>query len=466
MIRVGALYFVLVGVGLTGCVPAYAEDFVVVDTGQVVCYNDVGTEILCPQAGVPFHGQDAQYSGSQPGHTLSGNGLTVYDNNTGLTWQQSPDTDGDGDIDADDKLTWTEFEAYPATLNAQTYGGYDDWRRPTIKELYSLIDFRGTDPSGCETEQDCPDILPFIDIDYFEFGYGDTSAGERLIDAQYWSATEYVGTIFDGQAGVFGVNFADGRIKGYPRDVGPNGPMTEFALCVRGKPDYGVNDFVDNGDGTVTDLATGLMWMQDDSGAGYNWEDALGYAENLSFAGYDDWRLPNAKELQSIVDYTRSPSTTGSAAIDPVFNTTAIIDESGGTNYPFYWTGTTHANWTATPGPSAAYVAFGQALGWMRQPPPAPPETYILQDVHGAGAQRSDPKDGNPDDYPYGHGPQGDVIRIFNYVRCVRDAPQVPEAVPTASEWGLAVMVLLTIAAGTLLIMRRVDSRAPHDPAT
>jgi len=41
-------------------------------------------------------------------------------------------------------------------------------------------------------------------------------------------------------------------------------------------------------------------------------------------------------------------------------------------------------------------------------------------DVHGAGAQRSDPKSGDPDDYPYGHGPQGDVIMIFNTVRLVR----------------------------------------------
>lgn len=46
---------------------------------------------------------------------------------------------------------------------------------------------------------------------------------------------------------------------------------------------------------------------------------------------------------------------------------------------------------------------------------------YVLQDVHGAGAQRSDPKAGDPNDYPYGHGPQGDVIRIYNYVRVVRN---------------------------------------------
>ena len=42
------------------------------------------------------------------------------------------------------------------------------------------------------------------------------------------------------------------------------------------------------------------------------------------------------------------------------------------------------------------------------------------QDVPGAGAQRSDPKNGDPNDYPTGHGPQGDAIRIQNYVRCVR----------------------------------------------
>jgi hypothetical protein len=43
-----------------------------------------------------------------------------------------------------------------------------------------------------------------------------------------------------------------------------------------------------------------------------------------------------------------------------------------------------------------------------------------LMDVHGAGAQRSDPKTGDASDYPTGHGPQGDVIRIDNLARCVR----------------------------------------------
>lgn len=197
--------------------------------------------------------------------------------------------------------------------------------------------------------------------------------------------------------------------------------MREFVRYVRGNPDYGVSNFVGNGDGTITDLATGLMWTQQDSGKGMNWEDALAYAENLELAGHDDWRLPNAKELQSIVDYTRSPATTNSPAIDPVFSVTSITDEGGRTNYPSYWTSTTHAS-SGNSGRAAVYVAFGEALGFMEIPRNS--GNRQLMDVHGAGAQRSDPKTGDPDDFPMGRGPQGDVIRIYNYVRCVRGGLQ------------------------------------------
>ena len=130
---------------------------------------------------------------------------------------------------------------------------------------------------------------------------------------------------------------------------------------------------------------------------------------NFEFAGYADWRLPDVKELQSIVDYTRSPATTNSAAIDPVFNCTQIRNEAGDNDFPWYWSNTTHASQRG--GTSAAYVAFGRSLGningWI--------------DIHGAGSQRSDPKVGNPDDYADGFGPQGDAIRIYNYVRLVRN---------------------------------------------
>jgi len=53
------------------------------------------------------------------------------------------------------------------------------------------------------------------------------------------------------------------------------------------------------------------MWQQSDDGQMRDWESALSYAENLELGGFDNWRLPNAKELQSVLDYTRSPQSTG-----------------------------------------------------------------------------------------------------------------------------------------------------------
>lgn len=397
-----------------------SSTYIVVDTGQSLCYDN-SNEILYPNLGESFYGQDAQYVGVQPAYRDNGDG-TVTDLNTDLMWQQDPG----------EKMPYDEAVSGAGTFKL---AGYDDWRLPTIKELYSLILFSGTDPSGLES---AGNIMPFIDTDYFDFEYGDASAGERLIDSQYISGTEYIGETMEGHT-VFGVNFADGRIKGY--GTGPMPRQTEdkefFVLYVRGNTNYGSNNFIDNGDGTITDLATGLIWMRDDSDlfnvgddGALNWEQAHEWAENLEYAGYSDWRLPNAKELQSIVDYTRSPAITSSAAINPIFKCTSIVDEDGQTNYPFYWTSTTHANSLAVGG-NAVYIAFGEALGYMEMPPNS--GNYQLIDVHGAGAQRSDPKEGNPADYPHGHGPQGDVIRIYNYVRCVRggDVVFVPEFTST-----------------------------------
>lgn len=380
----------------------------IVGTNQTTSYNNL-TTITKPSTGEDFYGQNSNYPGNQPLYVDNGDG-TVTDMVTGLMWQQSPDTDGDGDIDADDKLTYNEALARVESFNL---GGYDDWRLPTIKEQYSLIMFSGIDPSGYEGTSTA-DLVPFINTEYFDFAYGDTDAGERIIDSQYASSTKYVDYTMNGDETLFGVNFADGRIKGYGLQM-PFGNVdkTFFVVYVRGNTDYGKNDFQDNGDETITDNATGLMWMKNDSETGLNWKEALAYAEGEEFAGYSDWRLPSVKELQSIVDYSRSPSTSNSPAINPVFNCTEITNEAGEPDYGAYWSSTTHANWTTNnQGGYGAYVCFGRAMGYMNGQ---------WMDVHGAGAQRSDPKAGNPDDYPEGHGPQGDAIRIFNFARLVRD---------------------------------------------
>jgi len=368
-----------------------ALPYPIVGTGQTKCYDN-HNEITPPKPGQPFYGQDAQFQDAQPGYRDNGDG-TVSDLNTGLMWLKA----------RGQKMSWDDAMAGAKTCRV---GGHDDWRMPTIKELYSLIQFTGQCMATTGSR-------PFLDTNYFGFIYGDTSHGERMIDCQDWSATKYIGTTMNGNTTAFGVNFADGRIKGYPVfDPRSHGPHKLFVRYVRGNPAYGKNDFQDNGDGTITDRAMGLTWSKTDSGTGMNWPQALAWVQQKNakkFLGHNDWRLPNAKELQSLLDYSRIP------AIAPVFQISKLADGE----YPWFWTSTTHLDGPPDrAGGAAVYVAFGRALGWMQFLPGR--GEYRLLDVHGAGAQRSDPKEGNPAMFPHGRSPQGDVIRIYNFVRLVR----------------------------------------------
>lgn len=393
----------------TGVIIANNTNGVIPDTGQDRCYAAAGTQISCPAAGESSYGQDAQYQGLAMSYRNNNDG-TVSDNVTGLMWQQSADLNADGEINVSDKLSYSEALSYCDNLNL---AGYDDWRLPNIKQLYSLINFSGTDPSGY-SGTDTSGITPFINSNYFAFNFGDTAAGERIIDAQYASSTRYISTTMRGDDTLFGVNFADGRIKGYGLRIAQQ-DKTFYIACNRGNSAYGQNLFQDNQDGSISDTAHGLMWAQQDSNAALDWAEALAWVEAqnaANYLGHNDWRLPNAKELQSLLDYSRSPDTTNSAAIDPLFQVSIISNENGVSDFPFYWSSTTHANLGQVPGANAVYVSFGRALGNMNGD---------WLDVHGAGAQRSDPKSGDPSAYPSGHGPQGDAIRIYNYARLVRD---------------------------------------------
>ena len=399
--------------------------FPIVGTKQNTSFDNT-TTISLRVSGEDFYGQNANYPGNEPYYVDNGDG-TVTDMISGLMWQNSFDHNGDGTVDYDDKLTYDEILAIADTVST---GGHDDWRVPSIKEQYSLIMFSGRDISGFEGSS-TDGLIPFINTDFFEYAYGDTDAGERLIDVQCASTNEYVS--LEVERTVFGVNFADGRIKGYGMQMMGQEKAFNY-LMVRGNASYGINEFIDNGDGTITDHATELMWMEEDNTEGLLWKNALSYAENMIYAGYSDWRLPDAKELQSIVDYTRSPATSGTAAIDPLFSCTQISNEAGEDDYPWYWSSTTHGNWTeGNEGAWGAYVSFGRCMGHLSEMPDGPGgdlppmasassnEEINWVDVHGAGAQRSDPKAGDPSEYSEGHGPQGDAVRIYNYVRLVRD---------------------------------------------
>ncbi len=98
-------------------------------------------------------------------------------------------------------------------------------------------------------------------------------------------------------------------------------------------PAHAVGPYTDNGDGTVTDQGTGLVWMRDtpdrdDDGFPdpMGWSEAIGYCEGLEFAGHGDWRLPNIQELRSIVKYDTH---------DPAIDTSVFSARS-----EFYWSST------------------------------------------------------------------------------------------------------------------------------
>ena len=392
----------------------------IVESAQTISYDST-TIIKKPNLGQAFYGQNSNYPGNLRSYTNNGDG-TVTDNVTGLMWQQTEDRNGDAAINFYDKLTYSEALAGATTCKT---GGYTDWRLPTIKELYSLAMFYGAEPGPPPSNS-----IKYIDETYFSVGYGDENSlshgdkgTERLIDGQVVSSTLYVSNTFGILETVFGFNFIDGRIKGYPTNysVPEDGQAKHFyVLYVRGKTTYGSNLFHDNGDGTISDNATGLMWMQNDNGIGLTWKDALSYAENFRYGGYSDWRLPDTKELQSIVDYTRSPAKTNSASINPIFNCTQIKNEAGNKDYPWYWSSTTFTSGSPTKGASAIYICFGRAMGYFG----------ILgwTDLHGAGCQRSDPKiynftgyTKNGNGYYNADAPQGDAVRTLNYVRLVRN---------------------------------------------
>lgn len=107
--------------------------------------------------------------------------------------------------------------------------------------------------------------------------------------------------------------------------------MVFAVLCALQAAIAGAASFKDNGNGTVSDSDTGLMWQQGEPGL-MIWADALTYCETLSLGGQADWRLPNLTELESLVDYSISYP-------GPTINTTYFPNIYAS----YYWSSTTYA---------------------------------------------------------------------------------------------------------------------------
>lgn len=294
----------LVFPAITGRVP---------DTGQTTSYTDTFGEdsdyLINPPSYIKMDAQGNYLPNSATSWVM------VRDNVTGLIWESKTD---DGSVhDKDNTYTWydsnpetnggdagtpgdgTDTEDFINALNTSNYGGYSDWRMPTIKEL-SYITKRGT-------------YNPAINIDYFPY----------TVSSAYWSSTVvmYISNC------AWRVNFIYGGIDSYYKS------NSHYVRAVRGGQAGLSDSLAINGDGTVTDTSTGLMWQQE-TAAEMAWESAISYCEDLSLAGYSDWRLPNINEVRSLVDYSK------------YYNPAIDISSFPDTVSSSYWSSTTFPNYS------------------------------------------------------------------------------------------------------------------------
>ncbi len=309
--------------------------------------------------GVPATGQTSIYHASAPndpgddgviraGYPLTGirfsaEAQTVTDAGTGLMWQKSDSSDQTiGSLGG--KLTWDQAFQYVSAMNVQKLGGYSDWRVPNAKELLSIANL-GTFFPATYT------IFPNHKSDYYWTG-SSWPPGELTLAAVMhftdgivnWNASSsdlcYVKATRSAHA--------TPGVRGFPktgqeqsRRTGDDGDLQA------GYPTTGEN-FADNGDGTVTQKATDLVWQKSDSGfqalgshsGALSWEDAFAYVAEMNqagFAGHSDWRLPNYFELYGMIDLGEK-----FPVFDPIFKSSSHTGR--------YWASSTsfngHQGWT------------------------------------------------------------------------------------------------------------------------
>jgi len=259
--------------------------------------TDLDIESLLPDTGqttsyTTTYGEDSDFTINSPSYTDNGNG-TITDNITGLIWQK---TDGG-------EMTFENASIYCQNLEL---GGYNDWRLPVCSELFSINSYDKANPA--------------INTTFF-----------TKTTAEYWWTSEIRA---DDISKVWVVN-AGGGIGAHPKSETLSGGGTKryHIRAVRETilPASITKRFKENGDGTIYDSLTGLVWQKVQSTTLMTWEEALNYVSGLVLASKSDWRLPNIKELQSLND---------EKLYKPSFNKDFFTDINSGN----YWSSTTLLN--------------------------------------------------------------------------------------------------------------------------
>ncbi|MBP5590733.1 DUF1566 domain-containing protein [bacterium] len=246
-------------------------------TGQDRCFTET-EEFSCSDYSEEFEdffGQDAQYAEAEfcfP-HNFSINTNdseendddTVIDNNTGLEWQRAMPSE---------IFNWDDAVSY---CNNLTYAGHSDWRLPSPTELHTISDL------GRHT--------PAFDTRYFS------------------SITSYSRSLWTSQESKADTDTDKAYSVSYYDSSSPLIAKTYelYVMCVRGNelPTASFTTQTISEDIVVIDSATNLMWQKTYE-TNKTWHLALQYCENLIYAGYSDWRLPNRNELESLLDYDKS----------------------------------------------------------------------------------------------------------------------------------------------------------------
>ncbi|MDF3820197.1 DUF1566 domain-containing protein [Leptospira sp. 96542] len=269
-------------------------------TGFTACYDESG--IADPSCTLPTRQDEALQLGILPsyaGPSLETGGEVTHDLVTGLTWTSCSQPSSGLNCLSGAKGTYTLPDAitHCESLNALNgglgFGGRTGWRVPEIEEIVSTFRWNASNPSIDLTY--FPDTIPF---NYKSKTY--SNAGQT---AQFYA------TII--QSSIGGNNIGDAH----------------YLRCVAGKEFPQARKYIDNGNGTVLDLDTSLVWQK--CTAGYsnanlctgggvtvmNWTNAINYCNSLNLAG-KIWRLPNLSELMSLTDPRFFPA---QASLNPSF---------------------------------------------------------------------------------------------------------------------------------------------------
>ena len=300
-------------------------------TGQTICYDANGNSIECTGTG-----QDGEIQagvGWQNPKFLDNSDATMTDTLTGLIWASDGSGPSFGTCTGGDYKYWDEAINYIDCLNNNFYLGHNDWRLPNLNELESLINLAAGNPSEWLKAQ-----------------------GFKVIGWKYWTSTTYAEHNEYAWYIYIDTGMVDWMYKGWAGRAWPvrggqqNEPDDTYAANIWKTgltQSYYAHDDGDYRKGVlwpnprfsepetaiVKDNLTSIMWTKDANAPGpsecnpdttKSWQSALDYIVCLNtnnYLGYNDWRLPNRKELWSILD--RSQFNPAIPANSPFINMTA-----------------------------------------------------------------------------------------------------------------------------------------------